>query len=97
MKATLCIAAVLAIAGCAARPPHAMITKAPTVDCTPELIKGGTPCLGPVQYVGDSTWQDGAEAVRPIVPSQLTPVGCFLHEVIFWHKPLECRKAKKAK
>lgn len=96
MRTVLCFAAILATAGCAARPSHAMITKVPTVDCTPQLIKAQTPCLGPVEYVGGAQWQDPADAVRPIVPSQLTPLGCFLHEMIFWHKPLECRKAKKS-
>jgi hypothetical protein len=73
----LLIFVVLALlTGCASRPPHPPIT---------EPIALGSPY-----------WQcDGrgdCELAQGWQPSQLSPVGCWLHEAVFFHRPMECKQ-----
>jgi hypothetical protein len=85
------ILALLLLVGCAARPPHAKITQPPSLDCTPDLEKAHTPCLLPPHID-----QDGY-LVQSWEPSQLTPVGCWLHRIVFFGDwPMECKRVTEA-
>ena len=76
-----------ALSCCASRPPHAMIVQSPSVNCTPALLKSHAPCLAPPQF------DENGDLYQSWQPSQLTPLGCFLHKVItFGNVPLECKR-----
>ena len=87
---TITVFALLLMTGCAARTPHVKITQAPTRICQPnEKPSAENPCLGEQSWQCDGQGQ--CELVRSWQPSQLSPVGCWIHEAITWHVPMECK------
>lgn len=75
------LALTLLLAGCASHPPHPKMTK--------------PMALGQPQWQCDQSGD--CQLVQMWKPSQLTSVGCVLHEIVtFGHVPLECKDPKKA-
>ena len=69
---------LILLMGCAANPPHARMI-------TPQA-------LGPA--VWQCNLQNECTLVRPWKPSQLTPLGCWIHTMVMWKKAMECNKEK---
>lgn len=67
--------ALIFLTGCAANPPH------------PKMLV--PQALGPEQWSCDVSGE--CMLVRPWEPSQLTPLGCWIHTLVTWKKAEECR------
>lgn len=88
MKSLVLLLAIVLV-GCASRPPHSRIAEPPKLLCTAELRAAGTPCLS------DPYWNGTGDLVQSWVPSQLSPFGCWMHRIIFFSVPEECKGTKK--
>lgn len=66
---------LLILVGCAANPPH------------PKLV--APQALAPAQW--QCNIRNECTLVRSWQPSQLTPLGCWIHTMVTWKKAEECK------